>query len=124
MAANMSRMNVALGPAVSVGAHLRRESNSGSGSGGQSPMECFSPPNPQMQYQEGDISGAIGEGLGFNGAVSPAFSDCFNPFASPRRRSTEGFGAFSAEMVSPQRTPQPQPDRNMGAIPVLAEFHH
>lgn len=120
MAADMSRMNVALGPAVSVGAHLRRESNSGSGggSGGQSPMECFSPPNPRMQYQEGEISGAIGEGLGFNGAVSPAFSDCFNPFASPRRRSTEGSGAFSAEMVSPQRTPQSQPDRSMGAMPV------
>ena len=117
MAADMSRMNVALGPDEPLGAQLRRDSSSGGGSGGVgSPMECISPPYSRMR--EGEVSGGPFEGLGLSGGASPASSDCFNPFVSPRRRREEGFGLCPAEMLSPQQTPQSQPERNIGAMPV------
>ena len=123
MAADMSRMNVALGPSAPFGAQQRRDSSMGGGSGGiGSPMECISPPCSRMH--EGDVSSGLSEGLGFCGAASPANSDCFNPFASPRRRSVEGFGLCSAEMLSPQRTPQAQSERNMGTVPMPLNSHH
>ena len=102
MAADMSRMAMALGPGPPPGASLRRHS-SGAGGGGGSPMECLSPPESRMRYRE---------------EVSPAAVDCWSPIPAPmlRGRSAEGFGGYSAEMVTPQRSLQFQPERTPGVV--------
>ena len=114
MAADMSRMNVAIAPASAPGGLRSNSVSMGS------PMEGSSPPEGRMAFQtshqhshqEATSSMAISGG----GGGSPTLSECFNPFASPgpRARTADtlgGGGGASVEMISPQRTPQSVPEQ-------------